>query len=617
MTLIGKLLTCGKNRLNIIKSTLNKNGGKLIKDKANNKSEIYRLFLLAKPEKWKLTGAIILLIVSSTVTMAVPFYLGKIIDVIYVTDNKNTARENLNKLCIGLLIIGIIGGLCNFGRIYYMSTSGHRITQSLRKKAYTAILNQETAMFDKISTGELVGRLTGDAQLVSSAVTSNISDGLRSSIMTITGISMMFYVSPQLAIVGLSIVPPIAALAIVYGRFIKKISKEVQSSLAKLNTTAEERISNIRTVKSFAQENNEINRYGKKLNDLLELCYRESFYRGIFFGLTGFSGNAIILSVLYYGGVMISDSTITVGSLSSFLLYAAYTGVSFSGITNFYTELNRAIGASSRLFEFINRKPEIPITGGIILDKPLTGDVLFDNIQFKYPTRDDCLILDNFSLHLPACTVNAIVGPSGSGKSTIALLLLRLYEPNFGNILLDNYNLKELDSYWVKSQIGFVSQEPILFNGTIRENIGYGMGNNIDNNEIIKAAKFANVLEFTDRMTNGLETIVGERGVTLSGGQRQRVAIARAIIKNPKILILDEATSALDAESENYVQEALERATQGRTVLTIAHRLSTIKNADRIAVIEHGRVIENGTYNELIKIENGLFKKLVKHQTFS
>ncbi|KAH0554353.1 ATP-binding cassette sub-family B member 10, mitochondrial-like [Cotesia glomerata] len=588
--------------------------GVAVKNITAKKSEIRRLFSLAKPEKWKLTGAITLLLISSTVTMAVPFCLGKIIDVIY-TEDKDKMRENLKKISLLLLGVFIIGGICNFGRIYFMSTSGHRITQSLRKKAYSSILSQETGMFDKISTGELVGRLTGDAQLVSAAVTSNISDGLRSSIMTLAGVSMMFYVSPQLACVGLAIVPPITGLAIVYGRFVKKISKDVQNSLAILATTAEEKISNIRTVKAFAQENNEIKRYSSKLDDLLNLCYKESFYRGIFFGLTGLTGNAIILSVLYYGGVMMSESTITVGNLSAFLLYAAYTGISLSGISNFYTELNRALGASTRLFEFIDRVPKIPIEGGKILDSPLTGDIKFDNIYFKYPTRDDCWILNNFSLNLSAGSVNAIVGPSGSGKSTVALLLLRLYDPNSGDILLDNHNIKELNPSWIKSQIGFVSQEPILFNGTIKENIRYGI-NDANDKDIMDAAKLANVLEFTRRMTEGLDTVVGERGITLSGGQRQRVAIARALIKNPKILVLDEATSALDAESENYVQEALERATQGRTVLTIAHRLSTIKNSDKIAVIDKGQVVETGNYNELILINNGLFKKLVQHQTF-
>ncbi|XP_034952519.1 ATP-binding cassette sub-family B member 10, mitochondrial [Chelonus insularis] len=602
-----------KSNVNVFKNATSKDLQKL--PKTINKSELKRLFELAKPERWKLMTAIGFLIVSSTVTMAVPFCVGKIIDVIYVED-KNKTKENLNRFCLILFGVSMIGGLCNFGRIYFMSTSGYRITQNLRKKAYSAILSQEAGMFDKMSTGELVGRLTGDAQLVSAAVTSNISDGLRSSITTIVGTSMMFYTSPPLALVGLSIVPIIAGLIITYGRIVRKISKDVQNSLAVLNTTAEEKISNIRTVKAFAQEQNEIKRYCLKLNDLLNLCYKESYYRGMFFGLFGFSGNAIVISVLYYGGFMLSDSSITIGNLSAFLMYAGYIGISLTGISKFYSELNRALGASTRLFELIERKPKIPFEGGKILDRPLTGDIIFQNINFAYPTREGNLILKDFSLHLSSCSINAIVGPSGSGKSTIALLLLRLYDPISGDILLDGNDMKILNPLWIKLQIGFVAQEPILFNGTIRENISYGT-NEVNNNDIIEAARIANVLEFTEKMTDGLNTIVGERGVTLSGGQRQRIAIARALIKNPKILILDEATSALDAESENYVQEALERATKGRTVLIIAHRLSTIKNADKIAVLDQGRVIETGNYTDLMQIENGLFRRLIKYQTFS
>ena len=348
--------------------------------------------------------------------------------------------------------------------------------------------------------------------------------------MTVAGVSMMFYVSPQLTIISLAVVPPMAGLAVVYGRFVKRITKEVQNSLATLNTTAEERISNIRTVKAFAQEANETKMYARKLDDLLQLCYKESWYRGLFFGMTGLSGNAIVLSVLYYGGVMITDSTITVGNLSAFLLYAAYIGVSIGGLSSFYTELNKALGASTRLFQLIDRVPAIPIAGGKILSCHLNGDILFQNITFNYPARENCLILKDFTLHVPPCSITAIVGSSGSGKSTIASLLLRLYDPITGSVIIDGHDLKSLDPSWVKSQIGFVAQEPVLFGGTISENIRYGTPC-ATAGDVIEAAREANVLEFTKKMPNGLETLVGERGITLSGGQRQRVAIARALVK--------------------------------------------------------------------------------------
>ncbi|XP_034193281.1 ATP-binding cassette sub-family B member 10, mitochondrial isoform X2 [Osmia lignaria lignaria] len=548
--------------------------------------------------------------------MAVPFSLGKLIDIVYTTE-KERMKEKLNQLCIILFGVFLVGGICNFCRVYLISTAAHRVTQSLRKQLYAGILRQEVAMFDKSSTGEFVGKLSGDTQLVSYALTRNLSDGLRSAVMSVAGVSMMFYVSPKLAVLGLAIVPPIAGLAIVYGRFLKNISTDIQDSLTSLNTIAEERISNIRTVKAFAKEIDEVKRYNFQLENLLKVCYKESLYRGIFFGLTGFSGNAIILSVLYYGGTMVSDLSLTVGSLSAFLIYAAYVGISLNGLSSFYSELNKALGANMRLIELIEREPAIPIGGGKIPENQLSGDIQFQNVNFAYPTRKNAWVLKNFTLNVPKCMVIAIVGSSGCGKSTVASLLLRLYDPNSGCILLDNHDLKSLDPAWVKSQISIVSQEPVLFSGTIRENILYGLEDPTKCDEVEEIAKHAHVLEFTKNMPDGLDTLVGERGITLSGGQRQRVAIARALIKKPTILILDEATSALDAESEHYVQQALEKAVQGRTVLIIAHRFSTIKNADKIVVLNKGQVAESGTYKELRSLSDGYFNKLVQHQTFT
>ncbi|CAK9815050.1 ATP-binding cassette sub-family B member 10, mitochondrial [Anthophora plagiata] len=578
-------------------------------------SELRNLFVLAVPEKWRLFGAIAFLMISSAVTMAVPFCVGKLIDIIYTKDKKKM-KENLNQLCIILLGVFIIGGLCNFCRVYLTSTTGHRITQSLRKQLYAAILRQEVAMFDKCSTGEFVGRLSGDAQLVSHALTSNISDGLRSAFMSISGITMMFYASPKLAVLSLVIVLPVAGLAVMYGRFLKKVSKDIQDNMATLNTIAEERISNIRTVKAFSKETIEANNYNSQLDNVLRACYKESCYRGVFFGITGFSGNVIILSVLYYGGAMVSDASLTVGSLSAFLMYAAYVGISLNGLSSFYSELNKALGANTRLVELIEKESAIPVCGGKILDKQLSGDIEFQNVSFAYPTRENTWILKNFSLKIPKCMVIAIVGSSGSGKSTIASLLLRFYDPNLGSILLDNHDLRSLDPAWVKSQISIVPQEPILFSGSIRDNILYGVGNSTKYN-VDEVATSAYVLEFTKNMPDGLDTVVGERGITLSGGQRQRVAIARALIKDPRILILDEATSALDAESEHYIQEALGKAVQGRTVLTIAHRLSTIKNADKIVVLKQGQIAEIGTYKELMSLKESYFNKLIQHQNFT
>lgn len=551
--------------------------------------------------------------------MAVPFTLGKVLDIIYTSSNdQEEAKTKLNNVCGVLVLVFIVGALCNFGRIYIMSTSGYRMTQSLRLNLFQSILRQEQAWFDKRPTGELLNRLSTDTQIVGQSLTNNISDGLRSLIMVCAGSGMMFYMSPQLALVGLAIVPPIAGAAVVYGKFVRKISKQVQDTLAEAAQIAEERISNIRTVKVFANEHKEQARYSDAIKKVLNISYTESKARAIFYAMAGLSGNVIIISVLYYGGVMVSSQTISIGNLSSFLLYAAYIGVSVSGLSSFFSEFNKSLGAASRIWEILDREPTIPLKGGIIPSEPPKGHILFKDINFSYPTREDLVVLQDLNLEINPGKTVAVVGPSGSGKSTLAALLLRLYSPNRGLLYIDNENITNLDPFWIKKHIGTVSQEPSLFSGTIRENILYGAENpdEITDEEFMHVAKEANVCEFVDKLPSKFDTVVGERGIMLSGGQKQRVAIARALIKNPKILLLDEATSALDAQSEYLVREALHRLMKGRTVLTIAHRLSTIQNADKIVVLENGKVVEHGTYLELSSKEKGAFRELMKHQTF-
>ncbi|XP_048520993.1 ATP-binding cassette sub-family B member 10, mitochondrial isoform X2 [Dendroctonus ponderosae] len=534
------------------------------------KTDLSRLFALAKPEKWRLTSAIGFLLVSSTVSMAVPFSLGKILDIIYTkAEDFDKAKAKLNKVCGILLSVFVLGGLCNFGRVYCMSIAGYRMTQALRTKVFESIVKQEQGWFDKRPTGELINRLSSDTQVVGQALSQNISDGLRSTVMVIAGTSMMFYMSPKLALVGLAIVPPVAGAAVIYGRYVRGISRKLQDSLADATKT-------------------------------------------------GFSGHVIIISVLYYGGVMVTSNELSIGHLSSFLLYAAYIGVSVGGLSSFYSELNKSVGAAQRIWEIMDRTPAIPVTGGI---RPVTdpeGHIEYKNIKFSYPSRKDIQIFKDLELDIAPGKMVAVVGPSGSGKSTLAALLLRLYDPEDGAVYLDGHNIQDLDPSWVRRHIGTVSQEPILFSSSIRDNILYGADNpeTITQDELIQVSKEANVHEFVQQLPEGFDTVVGERGVMLSGGQKQRVAIARALIKNPKILLLDEATSALDAQSERLVQDALEKIMKGRTVLTIAHRLSTIQNADTIAVLRDGQIVEKGNYQELLHKENGAFRELMKHQAF-
>ncbi|GAB6021768.1 hypothetical protein CHUAL_004346 [Chamberlinius hualienensis] len=597
------------------------NKGAVIKTASKNKTkattrEISRLFGLAKDEKWKLTGAVILLFISSAVTMAVPFCMGKVIDIIYQS-KPEVMKENLRNIAIALVVVFVLGAIANCGRVYLMQTTGYRITQKIRSKVYASIMKQEIGFFDKNKTGELINRLSADTALVGNSLSINISDGLRATVSILAGISMMFYTSTQLAFVGLATIPPVAALSIIYGRYIRKLTTKVQDGLAEATQISEERFSNIRTVRAFAKEDTECHTYDKKLESLLKLMYKESLVRGIFFGCTGLCGNVVVLSVLYYGGLMVSDSVLTIGDLSAFLMYAAYVGVSFGGISSAYSELMKGVGASTRFWEIVDRKPSIPLDVGLAPTSPLLGNITFDEVTFAYPTRNNAVVFDNFSLKVPAGQITAVVGSSGSGKSTLAHLLLRFYDPDSGKIFIDDNDTQQLNPKWIRSAIGTVTQEPILFSCSVRDNILYGAydGQEISEDYLLSICREANALEFILKFPDKFNTVVGERGLMLSGGQRQRIAIARALLKNPKILLLDEATSALDAESEHLVQEALERLMKGRTVITIAHRLSTIKSANQIAVLSDGKIAEIGNYESLTAKPNGIFKKLVERQT--
>ncbi|XP_073194150.1 ATP-binding cassette sub-family B member 10, mitochondrial isoform X2 [Lepidochelys kempii] len=536
-------------------------------------SELKRLLALARPERWRLTAAVGFLTVSSVITMSAPFFLGKVIDVIY-TNPTGDVTDSLTSLCALLSGIFVCGAAANAVRVYLMQTAGQRIVKRLRATMFSSILKQEVGFFDKTSTGELINRLSSDTALLGRSVTENLSDGLRAGAQASVGVGMML---------------------------------------------AEERIGNIRTVRAFGQEMTEMEKYTSKVDYVLQLAKREAFARAGFFGATGLSGNMIVLSVLYKGGLLMGSAHMTVGELSSFLMYAFWVGVSIGGLSSFYSELMKGLGAGGRLWELIERKPELPFNDGIVLNKDMfKGALEFKEIHFAYPTRPEISVFQDFSLSIPAGSVMALVGPSGSGKSTIVSLLLRLYDPISGIITVDGIDIRQLNPLWYRTKIGTVSQEPILFSCSIAENIAYGAEDPsmVTVEEIQKVAEIANAANFIRDFPEGFHTSVGEKGTLLSGGQKQRIAIARALLKNPKILLLDEATSALDAENEYLVQEALDRLMEGRTVLIIAHRLSTIRNADSVAVLDQGRITECGKHEELLANPNGLFRKLMKKQAF-
>ncbi|XP_051920137.1 ATP-binding cassette sub-family B member 10, mitochondrial [Hippocampus zosterae] len=582
--------------------------------------DVKRVLRLAHPERLKLSAAVGFLTISSAVTMSAPFLLGRVIDTIYTAGTDTEAMtSSLASLCLMLTGVFLCGGAANAARVYLMQISGQQIVRNLRASVFSSILRQEVAFFDRNRTGELINRLSADTAVVGRSITDNLSDGLRATAQAVAGVSMMFYVSPSLASFMLLIVPPLAGVAVVYGRYLRSISKRTQDALAQATQLAEERISNMRTVRAFGKELSEVNTYTQKTDQVLTLARREAVLRAAFFGVTGLSGNIMILSVLYKGGLLMASQHMTVGELSSFLMYTFWVGISIAGLSTFYSELMKGFGAGARLWELLDRKPEFPLNEGQVLPpEQLKGRLEFCNVSFSYPTRKDAPIFHNLSLLIPAGTVMAVVGPSGSGKSTLVSLLLRLYDCDSGFITVDGHDIRDLNPYWLRSHIGTVSQEPVLFSCSIRDNIAYGATepDAVTTEDIYRAARVANAYDFIQAFPKGFDTVVGEKGVLLSGGQKQRIAIARALLKNPKILLLDEATSALDAENEFLVQEALERLMEGRTVVIIAHRLSTIQNANAVAVLDQHRVAECGQHTELLGNRQGLFRKLMEKQAF-
>ncbi|TPX47553.1 hypothetical protein SeMB42_g03282 [Synchytrium endobioticum] len=583
--------------------------------------EVSRLIALATPERWMLGAAIVLLFTSSAVTMSVPFSMGRILDIVMeslgATTNQTTPASSFSSLGLPVLftiLIGIfsIGALANTGRVILIRIAGERIVTRLRNMLFSSIMKNDVAFFDRHRTGDLVSRLSSDTHIVGKTITNNVSDGLRSLAMSSVGVGMMVYMNVKLTLIMMGIVPPIAMAAIIYGKVLKRLSTQTQDAIAETTKVAEEKISNIRTVRAFAQEESEIRRYGVRVQTILDLAKKEAIASGLFFGGAGLSGNIVILALLYYGGGMVQSGAISIGELTSFFLYTAYVGSSLIGMSSFYSELMKGIGASSRLFEYLDAKPLIETKKGIIFNEVL-GDIEFRNVQFSYPTRTDVPIFTNLSFSVPAGSNVAIVGRSGSGKSTVAQLLLKFYSPDNGAVYIDGVDMRTLDPMWLREQVvGVVSQEPTLFATTIRENIAYG-NPKATYAEIRGAAAQANALEFIEEI-GGFDTFVGERGASISGGQKQRIAIARALLKNPRLLVFDEATSALDSASENLVIDALEKLVQGRTTITIAHRLSTVAKADWVILIDDGKVAEQGTFYDLISRPKGLFRQLVEQQ---
>jgi putative ABC transport system ATP-binding protein len=578
-------------------------------------SEVWRLVRIARPEiKW-LSAAFILLLISSAVTMSIPFSVGRIMDL----STKGSVDEaqifglTLRQFFYGLAAVLTIGATANFGRIILLRIVGERVVARLRTQLYRRTYVQDAEFFDANRVGDLISRLSSDTVVVGKSITQNMSDGLRALVSGAAGFIMMAWMSPKLTSLIFVMVPPMAIGAVLYGRSIRQLSRQIQKNLGSMSKIAEERLGNVKTSQAFAGEVQEIHRYNRQVRKVFALGKKESFISGTFFATTSWGGNMTILAMLIVGGNLVRSGTLSLGDLTSFMMYTAFAGSSLFGLSGFYSELMKGVGAASRLFELQDRKPTIHQTVGTKVTSA-QGNIKFSQVSFAYPTRPAVTIFNGLDFEIASGANVCIVGPSGGGKSTVASLLLRFYNPTSGSITINGVDVSKMNVKSLRRRIGMVAQEPVLFSGTIAENISYGKPS-ATRAEIIAAAKKANC-GFISDFPEGLETQVGARGAQLSGGQKQRIAIARALLKDPDILLLDEATSALDAESETLVNSALAALLQGRaTTISIAHRLSTIKRSDQIIVLSsEGTVAEVGSYAMLSADKNSAFSKLMEWQ---
>nr|XP_055038737.1 mitochondrial potassium channel ATP-binding subunit isoform X1 [Misgurnus anguillicaudatus] len=577
------------------------------------------LWEFVRPQLLALIGAIILAFGAAALNIQIPLILGDLVNVVarHMREQAGQYMRDIRAPAMKLLGLYALQGLLTSGYIVLLSKVGERVAANMRKALFTSLLRQDVAFFDANKTGQLVNRLTSDIQEFKSSFKLVISQGLRSATQTVGCFVSLYFISPKLTGLTVVVLPCLVGAGALIGSFLRKLSRKAQEQVAKATGVADEALGNVRTVRAFAMEDRELEMYAAEVEK--SAMMNESLGTGIavFQGLSNIVLNCIVLGTIFAGGTLMAHNDMSPGDLMSFLVASQTVQRSLASISILFGQMVRGMSAGARVFEFLTLEPTVPLTGGgRIPHTSLTGRVDFMNIYFSYPTRPGNQILKNFSLTLPPCRTVAIVGESGGGKSTVAALLERFYDPSSGVVMLDGLDIKTLDPSWLRGHvIGFISQEPVLFGTSVMENIRFGKPNATDT-EVIAAAKQANAHNFITGFTDGYNTVVGERGVTLSGGQKQRIAIARALIKNPSVLILDEATSALDAESERVVQEALDRATSGRTVLIIAHRLSTIQGADLICVMSNGRIVEAGTHLELLS-KGGLYAELIKRQRSS
>jgi subfamily B ATP-binding cassette protein MsbA len=572
-----------------------------------------RLLPRIRPYLGRLIAAFACLLGSASIALAFPQIVRHLLDAAFISADASL----LNRIAIGLLFLFAIQALLNFVQVYLLTSTSELVIAQLRQDLFAHLVRLSPGFFTERRTGELTSRLSADTTVLQTLVSYNLSEFARQTLFLIGGIVLLTLTDVNLTATTLAVVPLVVGAAVVFGRALRRASTGVQDRVAVATGTADEAFSQIRTVQSYTAEEEEVRRYGSHLREVISAALRRARIRGTFFGILTFSGFGGVVAVLWQGGRQVLAGSLTAGALVSFLLYALYVAGAVGSLASLFGAYQEAVGAARRVFDLLEaesavRDPVKPVR----LPRPLRGEIAMDNVSFQYNPNLPRVLL-GVSLRINAGEVVALVGPSGAGKTTVASLLPRFWDVTGGRITFDGIDIRDLALAELRGAIGIVPQEPTLFSGTIRENIAYaGIGDDGSRppeESIIAAAKAAHAVEFIERLPEGFDTRVGERGVKLSGGQRQRIAIARVFLKDPALVILDEATSSLDSESERLVEEAMEDLLRARSTLIIAHRLSTVLRADRLVVIDGGVIVEEGRHQELLASE-GVYSRLYRGQ---
>jgi ATP-binding cassette, subfamily B, bacterial MsbA len=567
-----------------------------------------RILPRVRPYAGRLTVAAFCLVVAAAVGLAFPQVVRHLLDAAF----RDHDRRLLDRIALLLLGLFAVQGVMNFVQVFLLTSTTERVVAKMREDVFAHLIRLSPGFFTDRRTGELTSRLSADLGVLQSLLSTWISEMSRQILFLVGGVVLLALTHPQLMATTLAVVPVVVGAAFFFGRMLRNASTGVQDRIAEAMGTADEAFSQIRTVQGFTREAEETRRYHALLGDVVGAAVGRARLRAVFFGVVGFVAFAGVVAVLWQGGRLVLEGALTPGALVSFLLYAITVAAAVGSLASLFGSYQEAVGAVARIVELLDTEPTVAEPPRPVpLARPVRGEVRLERVQFRYaPELPDAL--HDVSLTIASGEVVALVGPSGAGKTTIASLVPRFWDVTGGRITLDGHDVRALSFADLRGAIGIVPQEPALFSGTIRENIAYARPDASDA-EVLSAARAAHAAEFIERLPDGLDTRVGERGVKLSGGQRQRLAIARVFLKDPAVVILDEATSSLDSESERLVEEAMEELLEGRSTLIIAHRLSTVLRADRVVVLEHGRVVEEGTHAELLSRE-GVYAKLYRGQ---